>query len=78
VISAPNFEAPTDTGSNNVHRGADTLHVPEKSYTKIARQLIAMARRRAHQVRGHWRMDWRNPGSHGGAWRLPSAPQTQT
>jgi hypothetical protein len=26
---------------------------------KIARQLIAMARKRAHQVREHWRMDWR-------------------
>lgn len=40
-----------------------TIHVPQKSYTKVARQLIAIARRRAHQVRGHWRMDWRNPGS---------------
>jgi hypothetical protein len=40
-----------------------TLHIPQKNYTKIARNLIAAARRRAHQVRGHWRLDWRNPGS---------------
>jgi hypothetical protein len=28
---------------------------------KLARSIVAMARRRAHQVRGHWRRDWRNP-----------------
>lgn len=40
-----------------------TLHVPQKRQTTLARQLIALARRRAHQVRGHWREDWRNPGN---------------
>ena len=41
-----------------------TLHIPEKrELQKLARQLIAIARRRAHEVRGHWRNDWRNPGS---------------
>jgi len=29
---------------------------------KVARQIIAKARRRAHQVRGHWRRDWRHEG----------------
>lgn len=27
---------------------------------KFARQIIAAAKRRAHQVRGHWRRDWRH------------------
>lgn len=41
-----------------------TLHVPQKvSLRKLARQMIAIARRRAHQVRGHFRKDWRNPGA---------------
>jgi hypothetical protein len=30
---------------------------------KVARQVIALARRRAHQVRGHWRRDWRHEGN---------------
>jgi hypothetical protein len=29
---------------------------------KVARSIIAIARRRAHQVRGHWRRDWRHEG----------------
>jgi hypothetical protein len=29
---------------------------------KVARDVIARARRRAHQVRGHWRRDWRHEG----------------
>lgn len=40
-----------------------TLHVPQRaSLTRLARNLIAHARRRAHQVRGHWRKDWVRPG----------------
>jgi hypothetical protein len=42
-----------------------TLHVPQRDIRRVARQLIAQARRRAHQVRGHWRVDWRNPGNSG-------------
>lgn len=35
-----------------------TLHVPEeRDPRKIARHVLALARRRAHQVRGHWRVD---------------------
>jgi hypothetical protein len=30
---------------------------------KVARSIIARARRRAHQVRGHWRRDWRHEGN---------------
>jgi len=41
-----------------------TLHVPEtRDLRKLARQIVAIARRRAHQVRGHWREDWRQPPS---------------
>ncbi len=40
-----------------------TLHVPEKAdQKKLARNLIASCRRRAHQVRGHWRKDHWRPG----------------
>jgi hypothetical protein len=40
------------------------LNIPGKANTiKVARQLVAIARRRAHQVRGHWRQDWRHPGN---------------
>lgn len=36
-----------------------TLHVPIKSdLRKIARKAVSLARRRAHSVRGHWRIDW--------------------
>lgn len=39
-----------------------TLHVPQKvDLHKLARKVVAIARRRAHQVRGHHRLDWRNP-----------------
>ena len=41
-----------------------TLNVPAKKDTRIlARQVIAMAHRKRHEVRGHWRDDWRNPPS---------------
>jgi len=41
-----------------------TLSIPgKKDHQKVARSLIAQARRRAHQVRGHWRRDWHHPGS---------------
>ena len=40
------------------------LNVPARAdVRKIARNLVAIARRRAHQVRGHWRKDWRHPGN---------------
>jgi hypothetical protein len=39
-----------------------TLNVPETRYRRIAAHAIAVARRRAHEVRGHWRKDWRHPG----------------
>jgi len=47
-----------------------TLTIPQKSYTKVARNLIALARRRAHMVRGHFRVDWRNPPSKRCPWFL--------
>jgi hypothetical protein len=47
-----------------------TISIPQKSYTKVARQLIALARRRAHMVRGHFRVDWRNPPSKRCPWFL--------
>ena len=34
------------------------LTVPETRWYKIARKISALIRRRAHQVRGHWRTDW--------------------
>jgi hypothetical protein len=41
-----------------------TLNVPAKKDTRVlARQMIAMAHRKRHEVRGHWRDDWRNPPS---------------
>ena len=38
-----------------------TLTVPTRRYRQLANRAIAIARRRAHQVRGFWRRDWRNP-----------------
>jgi hypothetical protein len=38
-----------------------TLTIPAEQYNKVARQAVAAARRRAHAVRGHWRIDWRHP-----------------
>jgi hypothetical protein len=37
------------------------LTVPTKVYKRVAQRAIASARRKAHQVRGHWRRDWVNP-----------------
>lgn len=40
-----------------------TLNIPQKTDTrKLARRVVAFARRRGHEVRGHWRNDWRQPG----------------
>ena len=37
-----------------------TLTVPQKNTVKYARQILGdLIRRRAHQVRGHWRDDYR-------------------
>ena len=38
-----------------------TLTVPTADYRKVARAVVAAAKRRAHLVRGHWRKDWRHP-----------------
>lgn len=35
------------------------LTVPETMYRKLALKTSTLLRRRAHQVRGHWRIDWR-------------------
>jgi hypothetical protein len=37
------------------------LTVPETQWRALIAKTDALLRRRAHQVRGHWRMDWRNP-----------------
>jgi len=40
-----------------------TLNLPKgKDPRQIARNIVAAAHRRAHQVRGHWRRDWRHEG----------------
>lgn len=39
-----------------------TLNIPAKTYKKVAAKAIHAAKRRAHQVRGHWRKNWRKPG----------------
>jgi len=60
VVSARGFVA-----RGSYHRFLDhkiiTLRVPDSAdLKKIARNIIAISRRRAHQVRGHWRKDhWR-------------------
>lgn len=41
-----------------------TLNVPAKRDTRVlARQMVAIAHRKRHEVRAHWRDDWRNPPS---------------
>ena len=37
------------------------LTVPETHWRKLVIRTAATLRRRAHQVRGHWRNDWRHP-----------------
>ena len=37
------------------------LTVPETRWRKLVGKTAAILRRRAHQVRGHWRKDWRSP-----------------
>lgn len=40
-----------------------TLTLPKgRDPQKVARRIIALARKRAHQVRGHWRRNWRKDG----------------
>jgi hypothetical protein len=39
-----------------------SLTVPAKRYATVAKRAIAIARRRGHQVRGHWRKDRWHPG----------------
>lgn len=39
-----------------------SLNVPQKiDRRRLARDIVAMSKRRAHMVRGHWRRDFRNP-----------------
>lgn len=47
-----------------------TLHVPQKADRRIlARKVLGdIIRRRAHQVRGHWRDDWRQPKGNKKLW----------
>jgi hypothetical protein len=41
-----------------------SLHVPQRSDMRtLARAVVAQAKRRAHQVRGHWRKDAYHPGN---------------
>jgi len=37
------------------------LTVPERAWRKTITKSLTMLHRRAHQVRGHWRRDWRHP-----------------
>ena len=37
------------------------LTVPQKQWRKVAARALIAIRRRAHQVRGFWRKDWRHP-----------------
>jgi hypothetical protein len=37
------------------------LTVPETHFRKLVLKTATLLRKRAHQVRGHWRKDWRNP-----------------
>jgi hypothetical protein len=37
------------------------LTVPETRWRKLVIKTSVILRKRAHQVRGHWRKDWRNP-----------------
>ncbi|HKD74692.1 MAG TPA: hypothetical protein VKB76_04325, partial [Ktedonobacterales bacterium] len=38
-----------------------TLTVPAPRYRALARKVVSNIHRRAHQVRGHWRENWRKP-----------------
>lgn len=53
-------------GRGGYHRFLDhqtiRLVVPiKKDLRRLARHVVAAARRRLHMVRGHWRKDWRHP-----------------
>jgi hypothetical protein len=37
------------------------LTVPQTRWRKLTAKVLTLLRRRAHQVRGHWRKDWRQP-----------------
>ena len=37
------------------------LTVPETRWRKLVTKVASLIKRRAHQVRGHWRNDWRHP-----------------
>jgi len=45
-----------------------TINIPEKAGRKVVRATLALIRRRAHQVRGHWRDDWRLPKGNKSLW----------
>jgi hypothetical protein len=44
-----------------LHHKTITLTVPQTKYRKVIKQALALARRRAHGVRGHWRHDYHHP-----------------
>ena len=44
-----------------LHHKTITLTVPQQEFRRLARTVLALAHRRAHGVRGHWRKDWRRP-----------------
>lgn len=44
-----------------LHHKTITLTVPQAKYRKVAQEALAMSRRRAHGVRGHWRLDHWHP-----------------
>ena len=52
------------------HLNVITLRVPEKADLRKVAQRVAgeIIRRRAHQVRGHWRDDWRLPKGNKSLW----------
>ena len=39
-----------------------TLNIPQKEYRQAAKKAAAIAHKRAHMVRGHWRKNFRKPG----------------
>lgn len=46
-----------------------TVNIPEQAaLRKVARDALGLIRRRAHQVRGHWRDDWRKPKGNKALW----------
>jgi len=45
-----------------------TINIPETKARTVVRSVVALIRRRAHVVRGHWRDDWRMPKGNKTLW----------